>query len=425
MDKSLNYMFVVLMRLGFFDGIPSLASLAKNDLCTKEHTELAAETARQGIVLLKNDIGTLPLDPAKLKSLALIGPHANATEDMIGNYAGEPCKYISPIEGFSAFGQVTYEKGCHDIKCENNSFISSAVTVAKNADATLLFVGLNVASKIEAEWFDRKDLLLPGNQTQLINEVAEASKGPVILVIMAAGVLDISFAKNNSKIKSILWVGYPGEQGGNAIADVVFGKYNPGRLPLTWNENNYIEKLPMTSMSLRPTEKYPGRTYKFFDGSTVYPFGYGLSYTNFKYESRSTEMVFNIKLTRLQHCHGLPYIDGSQTPECPSILIDDLSCSEEISFEIVVQNVGEKDGSHVVLVYTVPPEGIDRTPIKQLVGFERVYLHAKESKPLKIVLNVCKSLNIVNVSGYRLLPSGLHKILVGDISIPVKVNYTR
>ena len=88
MDNSLINLYVVLMRLGFFDGIPSLASLGKNDICSKENIELAAEAARQGIVLLKNDNETLPLDPAKFKSLELIGPHANATEAMIGNYAG-------------------------------------------------------------------------------------------------------------------------------------------------------------------------------------------------------------------------------------------------------------------------------------------------------------------------------------------------
>ncbi|XWS38889.1 hypothetical protein CRYUN_Cryun18bG0001800 [Craigia yunnanensis] len=424
MDNSLINLYVVLMRLGFFDGIPSLASLGKNDICSKENIELAAEAARQGIVLLKNDNETLPLDPAKFKSLALIGPHANATEAMIGNYAGVPCKHISPIEGFSAFGQVTYERGCPDIKCPNDSLIQPAVNVAKNADAILLFVGINL--DLEREWVDRKDLLLPGYQTQLVNEVVKAAKGPVILVVMAAGVLDISFAKINPKIKSILWVGYPGEQGGRAIADVVFGNYNPGgRLPLTWYEANYVDKLPMTSMSLRPVDNYPGRTYKFFNGSTVYPFGYGLSYTNFKYECNSTEMPIDVKLNKLQHCHGLPYKNGNQSQECPSVSIDDLSCNEDITFEIKVQNVGQKDGSDVILVYSVPPEEIAGTHIKQLVGFERVYLTARESKSVKFVLNVCKSLNIVNFSGYRLLPSGLHKIVVGDISIPVKVSYKR
>ncbi|XVF38200.1 hypothetical protein REPUB_Repub20aG0079700 [Reevesia pubescens] len=426
LDKALKNLYIVLMRLGFFDGIPSLASLGKKDICTKENVELAAETARQGIVLLKNDKETLPLDPAKFKSLALIGPHANATDAMLGNYEGVPCKIISPIEGFSAFGKVTYDKGCNDIKCTNinDSLIQSAVNDAKNADATLLFVGLNL--KVEAEFVDRLDLLLPGYQTHLINEVTKAAKGPVILVVMTAGVVDISIAKINPKIQSILWVGYPGEQGGRAIAEVVFGKHNPGgRLPLTWYEGDYVDKLPMTSMPLRPVDKYPGRTYKFFDGPTIYPFGHGLSYTSFKYEHKPIEIPIEIKLNRLQHCHGLPYKNGNQNQDCPSVSIEDLSCKDEITLDIKVQNVGARDGSDVIMVYSVPPAEIAGTPIKQLVGFERVYLHAKESKNVKIVLNACKILNIVNFSGYRLLASGLHKILVGDKSIPVKVSYKR
>ncbi|KAK6265198.1 hypothetical protein QUC31_016035 [Theobroma cacao] len=426
MDKSLNYLYVVLMRLGWFDGIPSLASLGKKDMCTEENVELAAEAAREGIVLLQNDNETLPLDPAKFKSFALIGPHANATDVMKGNYAGFPCKFITPVEGFSAFGQVTYELGCLDAKCPNDTTIQSAVDIAKNADATFLFVGLSTA--IEAEWRDRKDLLLPANQTLLVNKAAEASKGPVILVIMAATGIDISFAKTNPKIKSILWVGYPGEQGGRAIAEVVFGMHNPGgRLPITWYENNYVDKLPMTSMALRPVGDYPGRTYKFFNGSTVYPFGYGLSYTSFKYEYNSADMSLDIKLNRLQHCQGLPYNDTNYKQNCSSVSIDDLTCNDEITFEITVQNVGSRDGSDAVLVYSVPPEGIVGTPFKQVVGFERVYLQANESVNVKFVLNVCQSLNIVDVSGYRLLPSGLHKIVVGDnaISIPVKISYSR
>lgn len=98
---------------------------------------------------------------------------------------------------------------------------------AKNSDATVIFAGIDLT--VEAESLDRVDLLLPGYQTQLIQEVADASKGPVVLVILSAGGIDISFAKNNSNIKAIVWAGYPGEEGGHAIADILFGKSNPGQ----------------------------------------------------------------------------------------------------------------------------------------------------------------------------------------------------
>lgn len=117
--------------------------------------------------------------------------------------------------------------GCGEITCKNDSLIFPAMKAAKKADATILFMGLDLS--VEAESLDRVDLLLPGYQTQLINQVAEVSRGPVILVIMSAGGVDVSFARDSDKIQAILWAGYPGEEGGRAIADVVFGKYNPGK----------------------------------------------------------------------------------------------------------------------------------------------------------------------------------------------------
>ncbi|KAL0005010.1 hypothetical protein SO802_012571 [Lithocarpus litseifolius] len=263
-DQSLEYLYVVLMRLGLFDGNPKFNSLGRNDLCSNTNIELATEAAREGIVLLMNDNETLPLTTEKFKTLAVVGPHANATLAMIGNYAfdskiaGTPCRYTSPIDGFSSYGKVNYEAGCPDVKCNDESLILPAVEPTKIADATIIVAGIDLA--IEAESLDRVDLLLPGKQTDLINQVADAAKGPVVLVIMSAGGVDISFAKSNPKIQAMLWVGYPGEEGGEAIADVVFGKYNPGgRLPLTWYEAEYVNKLPLTSMQLRPddTHGYP------------------------------------------------------------------------------------------------------------------------------------------------------------------------
>lgn len=121
---------------------------------------------------------------------------------------------------------VLYATACVDIACKNDGSFSPAIQAAKEADATVIVAGLDLT--VEAESLDREDLLLPGNQTQFINQVASASKGPVILVIISAGGVDISFARDNPNIKAILWTGYPGEQGGHGIADVIFGKYNPG-----------------------------------------------------------------------------------------------------------------------------------------------------------------------------------------------------
>ncbi|KAM1213282.1 hypothetical protein PS2_004713 [Malus domestica] len=424
-DRSLKNLYVVLMRLGFFDGNPTFKSLGKKDVCSKQHIELATEAAREGIVLLKNVNETLPLKSKKIKKLAVVGPHANATAAMIGNYAGIPCQFTSPLGAFSSYGEVKYEMGCDGVVCANDSLIFPAMKAAKHADATIIFAGLDLS--VEAESLDRVDLLLPGYQTLFINQVAQVSKGPVILVIMSAGGVDVSFAKQNDNINAILWAGYPGEEGGHAIADVVFGHYNPGgRLPLTWYEAGYVDMLPMTSMKLRPIDSlgYPGRTYKFYNGSTVYPFGYGLSYTQFNYTLRSAERSLDIKLRKSQHCRDIEYKDNEYKPPCPSVLIDDLECNHEFGFGIEVKNVGKRDGSEVIIVYSKPPIGIAATHTKQVIGFKRVFVKAGKSETVNFVFNACKSLGVVNYNAYNLLTSGRHTIMLGDdvVSFPIQLN---
>ncbi|OMO75892.1 hypothetical protein COLO4_25847 [Corchorus olitorius] len=416
MDKALKYLYVVLMRLGFFDGSdPSLMKIGKNEVCSKEHIELAAEAAREGIVLLKNDASTLPLSPDAFKSLAVIGPNANVTRVMLGNYeAAFPCRYVTPIEGLSAFAHVIYENGCENTACNDNKTFPQAVSAAKRADATILIMGSD--RQIEEESRDRETLLLPGLQKELITQVTSNSKGPVILVLMTAGGFDISFAVKDPKIKGILWVGHPGQEG--------------GRLPITWYQADYVDKLPMTSMPLRPiaSQGYPGRTYKFFNGTTVFPFGYGLSYTTFSYKVTTPPKVsLDIQLDRLQHCHNLEYTDKSLENSCPSVVVNDLTCQERVSFEVEVKNEGDISGSEVIMVYSKPPEGIVGTHIKQVVDFERVFVPAKQSRKVKFDLDLCKSFSIVDDRAYTVLPSGLHKILLGTSNqeIDLNVSFTR
>ncbi|KAJ7012127.1 beta-xylosidase/alpha-L-arabinofuranosidase 2-like [Populus alba x Populus x berolinensis] len=226
-DRAVSNNFATLMRLGFFDGDPSkqlYGKLGPKDVCTAENQELAREAARQGIVLLKNTAGSLPLSPTAIKNLAVIGPNANVTKTMIGNYEGTPCKYTTPLQGLAASVATTYLPGCSNVAC-STAQVDDAKKIAAAADATVLVMGAD--QSIEAESRDRVDILLPGQQQLLITAVANASTGPVILVIMSGGGMDVSFAKTNDKITSILWVGYPGEAGGAAIADIIFGSYNP------------------------------------------------------------------------------------------------------------------------------------------------------------------------------------------------------
>ncbi|CAK9150068.1 unnamed protein product [Ilex paraguariensis] len=233
-DQALLYNYIVLMRLGFFDGDPKMLPFGKlgpSDVCTDDHQLLAVEAAKQGIVLLDNN-GVLPLSPNSTKNLAIIGPNGNATEAMLSIYAGVPCQYTTPLQGLQKYvSTVTYEPGCVSVGCADGSRIEAAAKVAAAADAVVVVVGLD--QSIERESLDRVNLTLPGFQEELVMEVANATNKSVVLVVMSASPIDISFAKNNSNIGAILWVGYPGQAGGDAIAQVLFGDYNPGSLSLS------------------------------------------------------------------------------------------------------------------------------------------------------------------------------------------------
>ncbi|ERN20409.1 hypothetical protein AMTR_s00068p00087610 [Amborella trichopoda] len=152
----------------------------------------------------------------------------------------------------------------------------------------------------------------------------------------------------------------------------------------------------MTSMLLRPIDGlgYPERTYKFFSGKPLFPFGYGMSYTSFNYTLKTAPKSLGISLGKYVQCRQLSYIGSVTPPACPAALVSDLSCDETFEIEIVVQNVGKVDGNHVVMVYAVPPTGLLGTPLKQLVGFQRVFVPAGGSEVVKFERNGCQSFTV-------------------------------
>ncbi|GAB4838320.1 Endo-1,4-beta-xylanase 2 [Ancistrocladus abbreviatus] len=408
-DTAISYNFATLMRLGFFDGDPSkqlYGKLGPKDVCTTEHQELAREAARQGIVLLKNEAGTLPLSAHKIQSLAVIGPNANVTKTMIGNYEGTPCKYTTPLQGLTACTSTNYQAGCPNVAC-NIAQLDDAKKVAAAADATVLIMGAD--QSIEAEGHDRVNLLLPGQQQLLVTEVANASRGPVILVIMSGGGMDISFAKADDKISSILWVGYPGEAGGAALADIIFGSYNPsGRLPMTWYPESYVDKVPMTNMNMRPDPStgYPGRTYRFYTGETVYSFGDGLSYSETNHHLVQAPNQVSIPLGEGHPCHA---------SSCSSLDALVEGC-RDLTFDIHlrVQNNGSIDGKETVFLFYSPPP-LHNAPLKHLLGFEKVLLAAKSETLVKFKVDACKDLSVVDELGNRKIALGIHQLHIGKL----------
>ncbi|ESQ40908.1 hypothetical protein EUTSA_v10012739mg [Eutrema salsugineum] len=413
-DKAISNNFATLLRLGFFDGDPKnkpYGDLGPKDVCTVENQELAREAARQGIVLLKNSAASLPLSSSAIKTLAVIGPNANATTTMIGNYHGIPCKYTTPLQGLAETISSRYEPGCSNVACAEAD-LDSAMALAASSDAVVLVMGENLS--IEQESLDRVDLFLPGKQQELLTQVAKVAKGPVVLVIMSGGGFDITFAKNDDKITSILWVGYPGEAGGLAIADVIFGRHNPsGQLPMTWYPQSYVEKVPMTNMNMRPDEStgYPGRTYRFYAGETVYAFGDGISYTQFTHRLIKAPGLVSLRLDQSHPC---------RSSECQSVDSIGPHCENAVKgrsdFEVHlnVRNAGDREGSHTVFLFTTPP-AIHRSPIKHLLGFEKVRLGKNEEAVVRFKVDVCQDLSVVDEIGKRKIALGQHLLHVGSL----------
>ncbi|KAK3419896.1 hypothetical protein EUGRSUZ_G00654 [Eucalyptus grandis] len=414
-DKAISNNFATLMRLSFFDGDPRkqlYGKLGPDHVCTPSNQELAREAARQGIVLLKNNAGSLPLSSTTIKSLAVIGPNANVTTTMIGNYEGIPCKYVTPLQGLAAVVSTTYVAGCADVGC-GLAQTDDAKKVAASADATVLVMGAD--QSIERENLDRVDLNLPGQQSLLVSEVANVSKGPVILVIMSGGGMDVSFAKDNDKITSILWVGYPGEAGGAAMADLIFGDHNPsGRLPMTWYPQSYADTVPMTNMTMRPDPAmgYPGRTYRFYTGPTLYSFGDGLSYSSFNHSLVQAPRVMSVPLEEGHVC---------RSSACESLEATGETCSN-LTFDVHlnVKNVGNFSGSHTVFLFSSPPS-VHRAPQKQLLGFEKVFLASQSEAQVQFKVDVCKDLSVVDELGHRKVALGMYVLHVGDLKHALSV----
>ncbi|KAJ1412572.1 Immunoglobulin-like fold [Sesbania bispinosa] len=394
-----------------------MASWAQKMCAKPAHQELALEAARQGIVLLKNKGPILPLSTQTHRTVAVIGPNSNVTVTMIGNYAGIACGYTTPLQGIGRYARTIHQLGCGNVACTDDKKFGPAIDAARKADATVLVMGLD--QSIEAETVDRVGLFLPGHQQDLVSKVAAASKGPTILVLMSGGPLDVTFAKNNPQIAGILWAGYPGQAGGAAIADILFGTANPGgKLPVTWYPQGYLTNLPMTNMAMRPSQSagYPGRTYRFYKGPVVYEFGHGLTYTHFVHTLASAPKVVSVPV------HGHRHANTTNISN-KAIRVTHALCGKlSITLHVDVKNVGSRDGTHTLLVFSAPPDGgAHWAPQKQLVAFEKVHVPAKSQQRIQVNIHVCKLLSVVDRSGIRRIPMGVHSLHIGDVKHSVSL----
>lgn len=300
--------------------------------------------------------------------------HAFHADKGVTLEAGKKYKFVYEYVNFSGDGDA---KLLWSVPQENK--IAEAVKLANSSDVTIAVVGLSQRLEgeempIKIDGFDRGDrtaIDLPKAQMDLLNAL-EATGKPYVVVVMAGSALSIN--KIQADADAIIYAGYPGEQGGNAIADVLFGNYNPaGRLPVTYYKS--VDQLPsFEDYSMK------GRTYRYFSGEPLYPFGYGLSYTNFTYSDL----------------------------EIPATVI----AGEEIIAKVKVTNSGKYDGDEVIQLYLTDLKGSTPRAIRDLKGVQRVHIKKGESKVVEFKLDPRK-LSMINRKGERVIEPGMFDISIG------------
>lgn len=343
-----------LVRLGYFDGDSSeYRNLGWKDVVSTDAWNISYEAAVEGIVLLKND-GTLPL--SKTGSVALVGPYTNATTQLQGNYFG-PAPYLTSI-------QDAFESSQFDVNWAFGAGISShsredfpdAIAAARKSDI-IIFAG-GIDNTLEAEALDRDNITWPETQLELIHKLGKLGK-PLIVLQMGGGQVDSSSLKASRNINALLWGGYPGQSGGQALLDIITGKRAPaGRLVSTQYPASYATEFPAIDMNLRPNGSNPGQTYMWYTGEPVYEFGHGLFYTTFDTQRSEPKKQASFDIVNLlSHPHpGYEYVE--QVPF--------------INFSVKVTNTGETSSDYTAMAFVNTTAGPAPHPNKWLVGFDRL-----------------------------------------------------
>ncbi|HEY4325045.1 MAG TPA: glycoside hydrolase family 3 N-terminal domain-containing protein [Mucilaginibacter sp.] len=340
-DASLKTLLKTQFKLGFYDNPSSspYANYGVDSVRSANHILLARKMAEQGMVLLKNNNNLLPINLNKTQSIFVTGPNSFNADVLLGNYRGISPQMVTFTEGITkAAGPgitVQYEMGSDLL----DSARVNGMYTAASSDVTFAVIGLSpLFEGEEGDAFlskngaDKMDLRLPAVHIAFLKKLRKASKKPIVAVITSGS--DVDIAEIEPYADAIILTWYPGEQGGNALADIVFGKVSPsGHLPVTFYKS--LNDLPDYK-----DYNMKGRTYRYFTGDVQYPFGYGLSYTTFNY-SWKTQPVSNYK-------------DGQK-----------LTCT------LAVDNTGQMDGDEVVQAYVKYPDG-ERMPLKELKQFKRV-----------------------------------------------------
>ena len=386
-NERISQLYKTRFRLGMFDpaGDNPYSKIGPEVIHCEEHIALAREAAQKSIVLLKNKNNVLPISK-DIKVPYVTGPFANSNDMMMGSYYGVTTGMVTILEGVtdavSLGTSLNYRSGALPFH-ENLNHKNWAPNVAAESDITICVVGITadregegvdaIASDNEG---DRKDLKLPENQIKYIHQLVEKKKGPLVLVIASGS--PVSLEGIEEYCDAILQIWYPGEQGGNAVADVLFGKVSPsGLLPLTFPKN--IDQLP-------PYDSYSmkGRTYRYMTQEPMFPFGFGLTYSKTEFS-------------------GL------------ELSASKLKKDESLNVKINVENTGDYDISEVVQLYVCPVDTTGGLPINSLKSFTRIELKKGEKKTVNFSLTP-DQLMFVNEQWIKTWIKGNYKIIVGESS---------
>ena len=348
--------------------------------------KLNRSAAGKSVVLLKNTEGLLPIDTKRYKTIGVIGPNADSRRALVGNYEGTASEYVTVLEGIREAAEpearVLYSEGCHLYKSNvsglgaRNDRLSEVKGICRESDIVIACMGLD--STLEGEQGDtgniyaggdKPDLMLPGLQQKILETAYDSGK-PVVLVLLAGSAMAVSWADEH--LPAILTAWYPGAEGGRGVADVLFGTVNPeGRLPVTFYRTT--EELPdFTDYSME------GRTYRFMKQKALYPFGFGLSYTEFS-------------------CSGLEVSERD-------------SVDNGVEVKLCVANCGERWGRETIQVYVGRKEDHDRNP--QLKAAVKVGLEPGEEKTISIHLPA-DAFAVYDENGKRYIDACTYQIFAG------------
>ena len=400
LDRAVSRILAAKFRLGLFENPFVDPDLAEKTTNSAEHRAIALKAAEEVLVLLKNQDNLLPLDLNKMHTIAVIGPNADGLH--LGGYSRNPLHGVTILKGIQdrvgSKGKVIYAEGCrftdksqdwhgwfdNDVglidPATQADKIKQAVEAAKQSDVAILVIGENESTNREA-WAenhrgDRDSLELLGAQNELVKAVVETGK-PVVVLLLNGRPLSINYISEH--VPAILEGWYLGEEGGTAAANVLFGDVNPGgKLPITFPHN--VGDLP-DFYNHKPSDN---RSYAFSTREPLYPFGFGLSYTSFKFE--------NLKVEPEEIHNG-----GAAT-----VSVD-------------VTNTGSREGDEVPQLYVHQRIASVTRPVKELKGFQRISLKPGEKKTVQFPIGP-DALSMINVDMHKVVEPGEFELMVGPDS---------